>query len=455
MGGGEDMRAGAGTGRGEYIHGSSRPTACPPRPARFFSRPPYSFPAPPVSSHAPHFSFPAPRVSSLAPPFSSRSPTRPSLLRNVFVLAPRRTAAFANLDGHGARDDVARGQVLGDGGVLLHEALAEAVEQVAALAAGALGDEAPGAVDAGRVELDKLHVLEREARARDHGVAVARAGVRGRARKVGAAVAAGGEDGLVRAEAVQAAVLHVERHHADALALVHDEVERKVLDEEGGVVLERLAVQRVQDGVARAVGGRRAPVRLAVLAVVERLAAKGALVDLALVRARERHAVVLQLDHRARRLAAHVVDRVLVAQPVAALDRVVHVPPPVVLAHVAQRRVHTALRRRRVRARREELGDARHVEALLGEPKGRAQAGAASAHDNRVVLVVDDRVRLGASGLGGRTGRIEEGGRARAKGGGWGGRKGEGGEGGRAKRGGWGGRKRGGRRIWVSGTGCR
>ena len=60
---------------------------------------------------------------------------------------------------------------------------------------------------------------------------------------------------------------------------------------------------------------------------MQRLAAEGALVDLALVGTREGHAVVLELDDGAWRLLAHVVDRVLVAQPVAALDRVVHVPP--------------------------------------------------------------------------------------------------------------------------------
>lgn len=40
-----------------------------------------------------------------------------------------------------------------------HEALALAVAEDAALAARPLGDEAPGAVDARRVELDELEVL--------------------------------------------------------------------------------------------------------------------------------------------------------------------------------------------------------------------------------------------------------------------------------------------------------
>ena len=74
----------------------------------------------------------------------------------------------------------------------------------------------------------------------------------------------------------------------------------------------RLAVQRVQHGVPGAVGGGRAAVGLAALAVVERLAPEGALIDLALVGAREGQAVVLELDDGGWGLAAHVLDGVLV-----------------------------------------------------------------------------------------------------------------------------------------------
>ena len=73
--------------------------------------------------------------------------------------------------------------------------------------------------------------------------------------KVGAAVPAGRQHRLVGAEAVDSAVVEVPGHDAAAGALVHDEVEGEVLDEELGVVLERLLVERVQDGVAGAVGG--------------------------------------------------------------------------------------------------------------------------------------------------------------------------------------------------------
>lgn len=69
-------------------------------------------------------------------------------------------------------------------------------------------------------------------------------------------------------------------------------------------MLHGLAVERVQHGVARAVGRARAAVRLAALAKVQALAAKGALVDLAVLGAAEGQAVVLQLDDGLGRLPA-------------------------------------------------------------------------------------------------------------------------------------------------------
>ena len=95
--------------------------------------------------------------------------------------------------------------------IALHEPLALGVGQVAALAARALGDQAAGAVDAGRVELHELHVLQRQAGAQHHAVAVAGAGVGAGAGEVGAAVAAGGQDRHLGAEAVQRAVVRASR----------------------------------------------------------------------------------------------------------------------------------------------------------------------------------------------------------------------------------------------------
>ena len=240
------------------------------------------------------------------------------------------------------------------------------------------------------MELHEFHIFERESGAQRHAAAVAGAGVCAGRREIRASIAAGGKHHRMRAEQVQFAFVHVQREHATAGAVaIENQVKCEVFDVETRIVLERLLVQRVQHRVAGAVGRGAGALRSA-LAVVRGHAAERTLVDLAGLGARERHAIVLEFDHRRRRVLAHVLDRILVAEPVAALDRIVEVETPVVLAHVAECRGDAALRGDRVRARRENLGDARGVEPLLGHAEGGAQAGAARAdHDDVVFVFVD------------------------------------------------------------------
>ena len=84
---------------------------------------------------------------------------------------------------------------------------------------------------------------------------------------------------------------------------------------------------------------------LTTLPVVVTLSAERALINQSLVRPTERHPVVLQLDDRFGRFATHVVYRVLVSEPVAALDGVVVVPFPVVRLPVTQGGVDTSCNR--------------------------------------------------------------------------------------------------------------
>src|SRR3546814_6932310 len=81
---------------------------------------------------------------------------------DMVLLGPD-AASLANFDGHGAADDVTARQVLRGGSIAFHETLAFRVGDVATLAAHALGNEAAGAVDAGRMKLHELHILHRQA----------------------------------------------------------------------------------------------------------------------------------------------------------------------------------------------------------------------------------------------------------------------------------------------------
>ena len=102
-------------------------------------------------------------------------------------------------------DHVARREVLDRGGVALHEALALAVAQDAALAAGRLGEQHAEPGEAGRVELEELHVLQRQALAPHDAHAVAGQGVRVGGGPEDLAEAAGGEDDRLGVEDVDLA----------------------------------------------------------------------------------------------------------------------------------------------------------------------------------------------------------------------------------------------------------
>ena len=71
---------------------------------------------------------------------------------------------------------------------------------------------------------------------------------------------------------------------------------------------------------------------------------------------------------------------------------VIHVPAPVVLAHVAKRGTDASLRCNRMAARRENLGNTGRAKSRLGQAKGGAQAGAARPDDDDIVTMIYKRV---------------------------------------------------------------
>ena len=95
---------------------------------------------------------------------------------------------------------------------------------------------------------------------------------------------------------------------------------------------------------------------------------------------------MLQLVDGRDGLAAHVLDGILVAQIVRALDGVEHVPVPVVRQDIGQGRVDAALGGDRVRAGRKDLGDHRDTRLGLRQLQRGAQAAAAGADDEGIEI---------------------------------------------------------------------
>ena len=176
----------------------------------------------------------------------------------------------------------------------------------------------------------------------------------------------------MRAERLETAVQQIPADDALAAVVVHDELPGEVLLVHLDVAPAHLLVehldQHVAGDVGRVGGTRRAG------------SSERPLGDPAVVGAREDRAPVLELIHVAGRFLAEDLDRVLVAEIVGALDRVVGVDLGRVLRRVAERRVDAALRRAGVAAGRVQLRDHRHVRPGIEGGNGRAHACAAGAH---------------------------------------------------------------------------
>ena len=214
-------------------------------------------------------------------------------------------------------------------------------------------------------------------------VAGADEGVGGRV--VDLPVAARGEDHGLGGEELHRAVADVAHDRAGDLAFVAadeggDEPLLVALDL---VVLHQLLVEHVQDRLAGDVGD--------VVGACGGGAAEGARSELALLVAVEGDADVLEVEQLLRRLAAHDLDRVLVAEVVGALDGVERVRFPRVLG--VERRVDPTLGSVRVGADRVDLGEDPDGRAPLRGGEGRALAGEAGSDDEYVV--VGHRVRCG------------------------------------------------------------
>mmetsp|Transcript_22347 Transcript_22347/g.35719 ORF Transcript_22347/g.35719 Transcript_22347/m.35719 type:complete len:683 (-) Transcript_22347:5097-7145(-) len=297
-------------------------------------------------------------------------------------------APFTNFHRHAAADNIAAGQVFVGRRIALHKALAFGIGEVAALAPRPFGDQTASTVDASGVELHKLHILERQACPRSHPATVAGAGVSGRRREIGTAIATCRQHNHLRAEEVHRAVIQLPTQDALTHAVFgHDQVDGKVFDVEFRVVLERLPIERVQDRVAGPVGGRTGALHRGSFAELGGVATKRTLVNLALFGAGERHAVVFQLIDGLGRLAGEVFHRVRITQPVRAFDRVIHVPLPVVGAHVAERRGNAALRSNGVGPGREDLGHAGRAQPLFRHAQRGAQARATGTDNHHVIFM--------------------------------------------------------------------
>ena len=135
------------------------------------------------------------------------------------------------------------------------------------------------------------------------------------------------------------------------------------------------------------------------LAVLFRLSSEGSLIDLALLSPGERKTIRFELENGLGCFLAHVVDGVLITQPVASLDSIISVPPPVVVMHVSKGRIDTSLSSNSMRTGGEKFRNAGSLEALLDETESRAKASSSGSNHHSIKGMVDDSIFLEESVL--------------------------------------------------------
>jgi hypothetical protein len=261
--------------------------------------------------------------------------------------------ALLDLPKDGAAYHVAAGQVLHARGVDLHEPLPVLVEQDAAFSPDALGNEDAYGVEARRVKLDELHVLQGHSGVQGHGQAVSRVGEPVAREGVVLGRPSRGEHHGLGVEGVYLSLYDVVSHQSPAHSVLYEKVQHEELVVEVYVLPYALAEEGVEDNVSGPVGG----VGDAGVCV----APEGPLADAAVGQAAEGHTKVFQVDDGLDRVVAHDLYGVLVAEEVAPLDRIPHVLFPGVLAGVSQGRGDASLGGHRVAPGGVDLGDDRRI----------------------------------------------------------------------------------------------
>ena len=90
---------------------------------------------------------------------------------------------------------------------------------------------------------------------------------------------------------------------------------------------------------------------------------------------------MFKLDNRLRSFSGHVVNGVLVTEPIGTFNGVVHMPMPVIRMHVSESSVNTTLGSNSVRTSREELGDTSSLETSFGKTESSTETGTTGTND--------------------------------------------------------------------------
>ena len=175
-------------------------------------------------------------------------------------------------------------------------------------------------------------------------------------------------------------------HHTGGRAVLDQHIQHLELVKKIDVVLDALLVKCLQDHMPGAIGGITGP-RHRFAGDIIGVPAKRPLGDAPICGAREGQAHMFQFINRLHCLLAHKLDGILVAEVIAAFDRIESMPFGMILFDISQGRPYPALGGAGMRTAWIQLAE--HSRAgCAGGIQSRHQTSAPTSHDNYIKLMV-------------------------------------------------------------------
>jgi len=134
---------------------------------------------------------------------------------------------------------------------------------------------------------------------------------------------------------MNSSVGHIVCHDSYAIFSIHNQIHGKVLNEEDAVKAKSSTEESVKHRVPCSISDGTTSIGLASSTIVSRLTSEGSLIDLSFICSAEGHTIRLEFQDSFWCLFGHIVNSILVSEPITSLNCVIEVPSPIVLVHVS------------------------------------------------------------------------------------------------------------------------
>mmetsp|Transcript_12168 Transcript_12168/g.17734 ORF Transcript_12168/g.17734 Transcript_12168/m.17734 type:complete len:264 (+) Transcript_12168:750-1541(+) len=243
------------------------------------------------------------------------------------------------------------------------------------------------------MKLYKLWILISKTGPHHHGVSISSTGMCRSTGKVSSSISSRGQNGVLRMNTVDGSIFHVQGHDTHTFSLLrHHQIHCKVFNEVCGIKRQRPPIKGVQHSMTRTIRSTGTPIRLSPFSKIQTLTPKCPLVNLTLIRPGKGKSKLLQFQHSLGGLTTHVMNGILVTQPIASLDSIIHMPAPIIFVHVSKGGIDSSLGCHGVGTGGEEFGDAGGFESCFRETHGGTEACSSGSNDDGIVFMVDNCV---------------------------------------------------------------